>query len=131
MSKSDKHYEVGYGRPPASSQFKAGQSGNPKGRPKGAKNLSTLLREELDRKVTVTLDGRPRQLTKARVAVIQQVDKAAKGDSKAFTVLMKLDGTNEGPGAVKGADHRESEIPLSAYDSIVAHHLAELSGGGS
>jgi len=34
----DKNYDVGYGKPPQSSQFKKGKSGNPKGRPKGAKN---------------------------------------------------------------------------------------------
>ena len=42
MSKQQKHqrraepgsYEVGYGKPPKHTQFKKGQSGNPKGRPK-------------------------------------------------------------------------------------------------
>ena len=29
--------DVGYGRPPKASQFKPGQSGNPNGRPRGAK----------------------------------------------------------------------------------------------
>ena len=84
-------YEVGYGRPPQSSQFKTGQSGNPRGRPKGSKNLQTLLREELDQKVQVTENGRPRLMSKRRVAVRQQVDKAVKGDAKAFNVLVKLD----------------------------------------
>jgi hypothetical protein len=32
---------VGYGRPPLATRFRAGQSGNPRGRPKGARNLST------------------------------------------------------------------------------------------
>ena len=34
QSQKDKDVEVGYGQPPASGQFKKGQSGNSKGRPK-------------------------------------------------------------------------------------------------
>ena len=40
--------DVGYGKPPRSRRFKPGQSGNPKGRPKGAKNRDTILRELLN-----------------------------------------------------------------------------------
>lgn len=39
-------YEVGYARPPKSTRFKPGVSGNPKGRPKGAKNRRPALNEE-------------------------------------------------------------------------------------
>ena len=39
-------YEVGNGKPPEHSRFKPGQSGNPRGRPKGAKNKIPGLHEE-------------------------------------------------------------------------------------
>lgn len=83
-------YEVGYGKPPKSGQFKPGQSGNPNGRPKGNKNASTLLLEALAEKVTIRENGTVRTITKAEAAVKQMVNGAAKGDSKAMNKLMPL-----------------------------------------
>jgi len=45
--KTRRDYEVGYGKPPRDARFKEGQSGNPRGRPPGLKNLKTLLSEAL------------------------------------------------------------------------------------
>src|SRR5438105_4983911 len=42
-----KTYEVGYGKPPVHTRFPKGVSGNPAGRPKGAKGLNTIVRERL------------------------------------------------------------------------------------
>ena len=41
-------YEVGYGKPPLHTRFQKGKSGNPKGRPRGKKNMSTLLSTALN-----------------------------------------------------------------------------------
>lgn len=132
---SNPSYEVGFGRPPQHSRFKNGQSGNPKGRPKGSKNLQTLLREELDQKVQVTENGRPKLMSKRRIAVRQQVDKAVKGEHRAFAVLVKLDIDSGGPGSGQAAvgTSSASEIPPAAYDEVVSQFLQQLndSTGGT
>jgi hypothetical protein len=54
-------YEVGYGKPPKGTQFKKGQSGNPKGR-RPAKSIETRTREFMRyalEEVVAEKDGRP------------------------------------------------------------------------
>src|SRR5580700_2307294 len=53
----ERDYEVGYGKPPRPTRFKRGQSGNPRGRSSGAKNLKTLLSDALNERVTVSKNG--------------------------------------------------------------------------
>lgn len=84
-------YEVGYGKPPKASRFKPGQSGNPKGRAKGAVNTKTFLEQELNRKQRVTVDGKVRYLTNRQITILAQLSKARKGDPKAFRLVMEFD----------------------------------------
>lgn len=83
-------YEVGYGRPPKGSRFQKGQSGNPKGRPKGALNLVTILEQELKARVVVVEHGQRKTITKFQAAMKQLVNKAASGDGKAIQFMVSL-----------------------------------------
>jgi hypothetical protein len=83
-------YEVGYGKPPEHSRFKKGQSGNPRGRPRGSKNMATLVGEALDEKVTVTDNGRRRKVSKREIIVTQLVNRSAQADLKAMQILLGM-----------------------------------------
>ena len=72
------------------SQFKPGQSGNPRGKAKGRKNLTTELLEELSERVVVTENGRQRKLSKQTIILKRMVTDAAQGDAKARDQLLKL-----------------------------------------
>jgi Family of unknown function (DUF5681) len=83
-------YEVGYGKPPRHSRFRPGQSGNPRGRPKDAKNLSTLVHEALNEPVVVTENGRRRKVSKRRAIITQLVNRSAQADLKATQILLGI-----------------------------------------
>lgn len=87
MKKSEK---IGYGHPPKKSQFKPGQSGNPKGRPKGSTNLATDLSSELGELISVREAGRTRRVSKQRALIKSLAAKALQGDIRAISTVLML-----------------------------------------
>lgn len=86
----EKNYAVGYKRPPKSKQFQKGRSGNPRGRPRGAKNLSTIVGEVANERVAATIDGKLKKISKLKLSITQMVNDAAKGNHRARQELMRL-----------------------------------------
>jgi hypothetical protein len=83
--------EVGYGKPPREHQFKPGQSGNPRGRPKGARGFKADVEQALSAKVVVTEDGIKRRITVVAAALLRLIQNAVKkGDLRAFEMLLTL-----------------------------------------
>lgn len=108
-------YEVGYGKPPLHSRFKPGQSGNPRGRPKGTKNLKTDLAEELRERVVIREGGQSKEVTKQQAVIKAILKRTLQGDSRASTLLtslmMRLLDTGEGaPSAEEALGEDEREI---------------------
>lgn len=87
----DKDYEVGYRKPPKLTRFAKGRSGNPKGRPKGSRNLEVLINEELDRNVVIQENGKKLQLTKREALAKRIVNAALTGDAKSTSALISMD----------------------------------------
>ena len=83
-------YEVGYRKPPRQTRFTKGQSGNPRGRSPGAKNLKTLLSDALNEFVIVTENGGRRKITKREAIVTQLVNRSASADFRAIKILLDM-----------------------------------------
>ena len=94
-------YEVGYGKPPAKNRFKPGQTGNPKGRPRGAKNrspspqlheerLKALILEEAYRTIAVNDAAGVISLPMAQAVIRSVAVNAAKGSQRAQRLFTEL-----------------------------------------
>jgi len=74
--------QVGYGRPPAQSRFRKGQSGNPRGRPRN-RHRGIPHDVVLGQMVTLREDGRQRRVTAAEAFLLQLTQRGLAGDSAA------------------------------------------------
>jgi hypothetical protein len=87
---SDDHEGGGYGKPPKKYQFQKGQSGNPKGRKKGARGLKTDLQAELVSTMTIQMNGKQVTATKQRLMLKTLTARAAAGDTRAAEKLVDI-----------------------------------------
>lgn len=90
MAEEDPPYEVGYGKPPRSTQFRKGASGNPKGRPKGSKNFMSIVIAESRKKVRINGPRGVHTVTKLEATVMQLGNKSAQGDLRASRDFLAL-----------------------------------------
>lgn len=92
-------YEVGYAKPPTDTRFKPGQSGNPRGRPKGSKNkrpglheerLKDIILDEAYRGIAVRDGDRNVTIPMAQAIVRSMAVNAAKGQHRAQRLFSEL-----------------------------------------
>jgi hypothetical protein len=113
--------EVGRGHPPKHTQFPKGKSGNPKGRPKGSKNMSTYLMEAAHDQVSATIGGKARNISKLQATAMQLATKAASGDQAAINKFLDWMDQMES----RAAAAKPSQFPLSEGDMEVIRETYE------
>jgi hypothetical protein len=82
--------QVGYKRPPKKHQFKEGQSGNPRGRPKGARSSNKILQQFIHEQITLVVKGERRRMTRYEYLINTIYVGAIKGDAKSSALLMHM-----------------------------------------
>jgi hypothetical protein len=121
MTDGESDYKVGPGRPPLHTRFKKGQSGNPGGR--SPKSLPALLAHALNEKVSVTIDGRRRKVTKRQAIVTQMVNKSTSADLRATKMLFDMMKDVEQKAGI--ASPPPAPPPFTKADEEVAEQLVE------
>jgi hypothetical protein len=81
---------VGYGNPPPETRFSPGQSGNPRGRPRGAKGHKQIVRKIANEMHWVVEDGKRRRRSTLELVLLQLRNLAAQGNVQAFRACRNL-----------------------------------------
>jgi hypothetical protein len=121
--------KVGYGNPPKKTQFRKGQSGNPKGRPKGLLNNRTLWEKHLSTRIPVVENGKKALKSKQELIVIGTINKAVKGDHKATQEVLKQSGKYlPDVAAIPGSSDGSEPKQLSPIEKLILKqfHLKEF-----
>jgi hypothetical protein len=91
---SDANYAVGFGKPPKTTRWRKGVSGNPSGKRKPREDerdwtFYDVMADELKREASVTKDGRTIKLSKERILAQASVNRAVKGDNQAARFVVE------------------------------------------
>jgi hypothetical protein len=109
--------DVGYCKPPKHTQFVKGKSGNPKGRPKGAKNHDTMVADEIYAQIPITEYGKRKKITKGQAVLKQVFNKGVVGDPKALPLAlneMRLHANRRGEPDQSQAASQEDDMVMKS-----------------
>jgi hypothetical protein len=87
---SDANYAVGYGRPPRQHQFKVGNTASRRGRKRGSRNRTLVIREILFEPIKVREGEDVKKMPLLEAIVRQTCNLALKGDHKAALMIIGL-----------------------------------------
>ena len=114
MSDTRSDDQIGYGRPPKTTRFPKGRSGNPSGRPKARVTQLNTFEELLARLVTVTVDGASKRIPLKEALEMRILEKSA--DLPPLTLLKLLTALE-----CEVARNREAEarVAIARSDALV------------
>lgn len=120
---------VGYGWPPASTRFRKGQSGNPKGRPRGRKR-ELPYEAVLGQMVTIREDGIERRVTAAEAFLLHMTKRGLEGDGPAARAAMAAIEEARAARGVNGQDEQQVIVltfvaPGSVNTALTALRMAK------
>ncbi|WP_424629720.1 DUF5681 domain-containing protein [Bradyrhizobium sp. SYSU BS000235] len=107
--------DVGYGKPPRAHQFKPGQSGNPKGRPKGAKSEAAILTELLNRRIEMRQGSKVRKITILEAIFHKLAEEALKGNTKTAAFILNRLAAMASTESVESEIDADDKAVLDAY----------------
>ena len=113
----DDLHDVGYKKPPRQTRFVQGQSGNPRGRPKGSLNFASRFHSIMHEPVQVSQNGRSKTMPAVDAILLQHRNAALKGDRHAIREVLRLQQLLELP-----EDTTEAPVPHER-DTAVMNNL--------
>ena len=118
---NDDGFAVGYKKPPRHSRFQPGQSGNPRGRQKGVRNLAVDVKRTLEVPVRLNEQGKARRVSTQEAALLRLREKALKGDPRSLAQFLELAKIFNNSNAIEST----SGGTLAAEDQAILDAFAE------
>ncbi|HEY1649014.1 MAG TPA: DUF5681 domain-containing protein [Terracidiphilus sp.] len=126
MKGDDRRYEVGYSKPPKNGQFTKGQSGNPKGRPKGSKNFAATFLRESRKRVQIKGPGGIRTITKLEAVITQMGNKAVQGHLASQREYLHHVQRSEEEAGSSGSKQFDLDEPDREVMKSLLHRMGEI-----